>query len=302
MGIEDHYLVKEGYIPWNKGEAIRGIILGMRDKNPLAMDYIAKQIKRSEDEEAALKCSHGYFLDESQLYVGKSATLLRCARYLIWDKGQEIEFVMDNQLRKRQVCDNPEIIHWSLGRLRDINGEVTTQWITAALLTGRDNTLKEIPDKVQMTLDVIAAWEANEWRPRHDETLFGQAVAYLELLHKGKTTWQPQHTEDYCVGKGLGRVTLEQEAEWKECLDNQESIRTQEASEVLAAADAGQPIYSKDHRPLQEVAFYQKLKNPDITWDELNIIHPEAISKSWPLEQFKRFLEDSPRLNPKLFR
>ena len=74
----------------------------------------------------------------------------------------------------------------------------------------------------------------------------------------------------------------EGEKRWP-ALRGHESDRIIEIQNTLKYAQEGKDITSKDHRVVQAIAMWSKINNKN-----LNILHSEAVNKSWP--QFWDFL------------
>jgi len=190
------------------------------------------------------------------------------------------EFILSGTLKDRKICDNPEIINWSLENLLTLDNN-TSQWASASVLLGNPARIQNPPFKLQTTFDAIEHWKdkrkkGETWEPRYDETILSQAEAYLKFLQTGKMHFEPQQAEDYCFARAFNLITAEEgEKRWPS-LRGHETDRISEM-EIALTQDK---ITSKDHRVVQAIAMLNRGK----------IKYRNAVNKSWP--QFWKFMED----------
>jgi len=284
-----HYLIEHGYIPLDKSWIIRMGVLDILNGYDDTIRFLEKQDQLSDDLQALYRSSIAWKSGEP-IDVGESATLYRFLRFASWKLWLNKKFILCGTLTKRKICDNPEIIHYSLDELLKLDNG-TSQWASASVLCGNEERINNPPYKLKLTYEAVSHWKqqrANNqcWIPRYDETILKQAITFLKLLKGKEATFVPEQAEDYCFARAFGFITKEEgESHWSS-LHNQESDRIEEMEIVLYAAEKGVEIDSKDHRVVQAVAMFQKLKDKDI-----KVKYPKVVNKSWP--QFWKFLDDS---------
>ncbi len=234
-------------------------------------------------------------MSDEPVDVGESGTLYRFLKFASWKKELNKKFILHGSLKKRKICDNPEIVSYPLKELLKLDNR-TSQWASAAVLLGSEERVDNPPYKLKLTYEAVEHWQqqrdkARCWELRYDETILRQAEAFLELLNTGKTEFIPKQAEDYCFARTLGIVTKEEgESRWPS-LRSHESDRILEMEGALDNADHGVEITSKDHRVVQAVAMHRKAKGK-----EIKVKYPLSVNKSWP--QFWKFLNDSDLKKP----
>ena len=302
--INEHPLVKAGYIPLDKSYIIRMVVLDMTHNK--AADSIAFIKKHGldvcgEDIYSAYETACAWNTG-GPIPVGKAGTLLRLSRFASWYHKTPKVFIMDPELENRHPCNDPSIVDWPIERLKNVPGDPTGQWVSAALLIRGPEPVRNPDPKQRLTNESREHWYSRRvkgskglmWEPRYDPTILRQAVAFLELLYTGQTEWTGTHSEDFGPAKAFERIsgkqyiTVEQETVWKPKLEKQESDRPLVIRQVLDAVDSHQPIVSNDHRMVYSAIMYGMLNYPGITLEELQIANPRAMNKSWP-ESLKFF-------------
>jgi hypothetical protein len=232
--------------------------------------------------------------------VGESGTLYRFLKFASWKMGLNKKFILQGTLKYRKICNDPEIVNWSLKKLLTLDNG-TSQWASASVLMGNQENpistsrngpilalpklgIQNPPYKLQVTYDAVEHWKSarekgESWQPRFDETILAQASAYLQWLKEGKMDFKPQQAEDYCFARAFDIMTAQQgEARWP-------SLRGHESDRILEMEDAlkQNEVTSKDHRVVQAVAMLRKNKKC--------IKYPDCVKKTWP--QFWKFMEYS---------
>lgn len=284
-----YYLIKRGYIPLDKSWIIRMGVLDLLNGYEDSIQFIKEQEQLGDDLKALYKASLAWKSD-GPIDVGKSGTLYRFLRFASWKLGLDKEFILHGSLKQREICDNPEIVNYSLDELLKLDNG-TSQWASASILFGSKERIPNPPYKLRLSYEAVSYWKEQRkkgqcWEPRYDETILRQAITFLELLKKGETSFIPQQPEDYCFARAFGLITKEGgESRWSS-LRGHESNRITEMERVLYDTGLGKEIDSTDHRVVQAIAMLQKVKGKDI-----KVKHPEAVKKSWP--QFWKFLNDS---------
>ena len=289
LNILKHYLIKQGYIPLDKSWIIRMGILDLLNGYDDTTQFIKKQEQLSDDLKALYRASLAWKSDEP-IDVGESGTLYRFLRFASWKLDIDKEFILHGSLKQREICDNPEIVNYSLDELLKLDNG-TSQWASASVLLGSKERIPNPPYKLRLSYEAVSHWKkqrkkGHHWEPRYDETILRQAIAFLELLKKGETSFIPQQPEDYCFARAFELITKEDgELRWPS-LRGHESNRIAEMERVLCDTVVGKEINSRDHRIVQAIAMLRKVKGKDI-----KVKYPEVVKKSWP--QFWKFLKDS---------
>ena len=284
-----HYLIEQGYIPLDKSLLIRFGVLDLLEGYKDTIQFLYHQKPLSNDLQSLYHASLDWN-SGAPVRVGESGTLYRFLKFACWKNGLNKNFLLSGTLRTRQICNDPEIVNYSLKDLLKLDNG-TSQWASASVLLGNEEIVENPPEKLKLTYEAVSHWKQRRaqrlsWEPRYDETILGQAEAFIELMKYGKTEFRPKHSEDACFAIGFGLMSIgEAENKWPS-LRGHESNRTEEMKNMLLYADQGKDISSKDHRVVQAIAMRQKLdKEPVI------IEHPKVVNKSWP--QFWKFLEYS---------
>ena len=280
------HLIEKGYIPLDKSWMIRIGVLDLFGGYKDSREYLKQHYDElSEDLKSLYQISAQWRLGKP-INVGESGTLYRFLRFALWKLGQEREFIRNGTLRQRKICDNPEIINWSLEQLLTLDNR-TSQWASASVLMGNPEKIAKPPYKLQVTYDAVQHWNnarknKKRWEPRYDETILTQASAYIKWVREGRMDFVPQQSEDYCFARTFNILTAKSgEARWPS-LRGHESDRIAEMEKELYE----KKITSRDHRVVQAIAMLRNCRD--------NIMNPDCVNKSWP--QFWKFLEDSPNL------
>jgi len=285
----EHYLIKQGYIPLDKSWIIRMGVLDLLNGYEDTIQFIKQQEQLSDDLKTLYRASIAWKSD-GPIDVGESGTLFRFLRFASWKLGVDKEFILHGSLEKREICDDPKIVNYSLDELLKLDNG-TSQWASASVLLGSKERILNPPYKLKLSYEAISHWNkqrknGQRWEPRYDETILRQAIAFLELLKKGETSFIPQQPEDYCFARAFEFITKKNgEFRWLS-LRGHESNRITEMERVLYDSGLGKEIDSTDHRVVQAIVMLQKVKGKDI-----KVKYPETARKSWP--QFWKFLNDS---------
>lgn len=292
------YLIKESYIPLDKSWIIRIGVLDLLNGYDMTTKFLEKQKELGDDLKALYNASLAW-KSEKPIDVGESATLYRFLKFASWKLSLNKKFILHGTLKKRKICNNPKIVNYPLEKLLKIDNG-TSQWASASVLLGNEEKIKNPQYKLKLTYDAVKHWKKQRekgecWKARYDETILNQAIAFLELLKKGKTSFVPKQQEDYCFARAFNLITKEQgEKNWPS-LRSHESNRIKEMEKALSYADERKEICSKDHRVVQAIAMLYKFKNKKV-----EIKHSSCVNKSWP--QFYKFLNDSPTLSKNFYK
>ena len=283
-----HYLIKQGYIPLDKSWIIRMGILDLLSGHRDTIEFIKQQNELSDDLEALYRTLLAW-KSNKLIDVGESGTLYRFLKFTSWKLNVDKEFVLHGSLKQREICDNPEIVNYSLDKLLKLDNG-TSQWASASVILGNKERISNPPYKLKLTYEAVSHWKEQRkknlcWEPRYDETILRQAIAFLELLKKGKTSFIPQQAEDYCFARAFELITKESgELRWPS-LRGHESDRIAEMERMIYASNLGKEINSTDHRVIQAIAMLQKIKGKNI-----KVKYPDVVKKSWP--QFWKFIKN----------
>lgn len=266
-----------------------GILDLLHGKNDI-VTFLKKEKRLSDDLQALLRAVEMWHTD-TPIDVGESGTLYRFLQFIAWKQNIQKQFITRGTLASRPITNNPKIVTYSLSQLLELDHH-TSQWASAAVLCGATEKIEDPPFKLQLTYEAVDHWntrikEGKQWEPRHDETIFKQATAFLELLENGKTPFTPLQAEDYCFARAFELITKEEgEKRWPS-LRTHESDRIEAMEKMLGAVSNNKPATSKDHRVVQAIAMYGVKNKRDA-----RILYPDAVNKSWP--QFWNFLKDAP--------
>lgn len=288
-------LTKKGYIPLDKSWIIRMGVLDLLNNHNDIFEFLkVRQDELSDDLQALHRALKSWKAGKQNIDVGESATLYRFLKFISWVLSENKRFVLRGTLRKRKICNNPEIIRYPLKDLLRLD-KGTSQWASAAVLLGNTEQVDNPPLKLKLTYEAVEHWKkrrrnGKSWEPRYDETILRQAISFLELLKEGKTSFIPQQPEDYCFARAFGLITNKQGESLWSSLRGHESDRIKEMEQVIEIINAGGMIESKDHRVVQAGAMFQRLRGQDI----INVKYPWCVSKSWP--RFWDFLNDTSSL------
>lgn len=285
----EHELVARGYIPPDKSWMNRVGVLDIQHGYDDITKFLGSQDKLSDDLEALYRASIDWKSSDT-VYVGESATLYRFLKFASWKLGKNKKFILDGSLKKRKICNNPEIVSYSLEELLKLDYG-TSQWASASVLLGNEEKIENPPYKLKLTYEAVSHWKKQRknrqcWEPRYDETILRQAVAYLELFKYGRTSFVPLHSEDYCFARAFGLINKEEGERLWSSLKGHESNRIEEMERALKDYENGREVDSRDHRVVQAVVMKSKLEGRDV-----KIKYTEAVNKSWP--EFWKFMNDS---------
>lgn len=274
------------YIPLDKSWIIRMGVLDLINDYKDITNFLEKQQKLCDDL-IALKRVAINWPAKKPLEVGESGTLYRFLKFALWKKGEQREFVLSGSLKNRKICDNPDIINWSLEQLLTLDNK-TSQWASASVLIGNKEKIENPPYKLKLTYEAVEHWNNKRnsglcWSAGYDKTIERQALAYLNLLKTGKIAFTPQHSEDYCFARAFGLITPEEAEKRWPSLQGHESNRIKHMEDTLKTADKKEIIDSIDHRAIQAIVMRQKSRH-----EAVYIRNRNAVNKSW--SQFWEFI------------
>ncbi len=282
-----HQLIEQGYIPLDKSWHIRMGVLDLLNNCEEDAIHFLEEREQLSDDLLALKEALSAWRLNKPINVGESGTLYRFFRFISWKLGLNKEFVLQGSLKQRKICDNKEIVNYSLKELLKLDNG-TSQWASAAVLSGNQEKIPNPPYKLKLTYEAVSHWKRQKkkgkhWEPRYDETILGQAIAFIKLLKKQKASFIPEQAEDYCFARAFGFMTKEDgESRWPS-LRGHESDRVLEMEKIMDYISRDDEIDSSDHRAVQAAAMLQRINGQNV-----KIKNKKAVNKSWP--QFWRFL------------
>lgn len=276
-------LIGMGYIPLDKSWVIRIGVLDILRGSDATVDFLRNwldQGKRASDDLHALVNATMDWKAGNAVRVGESGALYRFLQFAAWKLGLEYQFLREGTLAKRDICQDPDIIHYPLAKLLTLDNK-TSQWASAAVLLGNRETVEQPPSKLAMTYETVGAYPGIE-RERYDFTILRQAQAYLEFLRTGEMSFVPEHQEDYCFSRAFEIITqvdvdrgrvLER---WPS-LEGHETKRVDEMERALRRNNSGLTVDSLDHRVVQALAKLQYAQGKDI-----QVKFPMVANKCWP--------------------
>ena len=282
-------LIERGYIPLDKSWIIRMGVLDLLHGYNNTINFLEKQKPLSDDLKALYNALVDWELKE-EIDVGESATLYRFLQFVSWNHGLNKKFIKKRTLKNRKICDNPEIVNWTIKQLLTLDNH-TSQWASASVLCGNNEQIESPPFKLKLTYEAVKHWKECRkigkcWTARYDKTILRQAETFLKLLKKEKVIFVPEQAEDYCFARAFNFITKEEgERKWLS-LKGHESNRINEMEIALNLLEKEKIIKSKDHRVVQAVAMLAKA-----TGENIEVKYPEAVNKSWP--QFWEFLNNA---------
>jgi len=282
----ENEILEKGFIPLSKYWSLRLGFLDIINETGLFIPQIENRDDLGDDAKKMIVISKEWRI-KNEHNVGEGGALFRYLQFASWKYHLGKKFVKEGTLKDRKMCDNPEIVNWSIKKLLELDNN-TPQWASVAILLGNK---EEIPDNYFLNLSKEALEEYNFARKegrlcklRYDETLLLQARAFIGALESGKVEYTPKQQDEYCFARVFGLIDREEgERRWPE-LRGHESNRLEEMEKMIGKYERGEEIDSRDHRVAQALkmrAFYDK--------KEIKFLFPRCVSKSWP--QFWKFMK-----------
>src|SRR3989344_406940 len=133
------------FIPLDKSWIIRMGVLDVLNDRPESISFLKSQKELSEDLKALYQAALEWPL-KNKIHVGESGTLFRFLQFASWKYKLDKTFVKEGTLLNRKICDNPNIVNFSLKELLKLDNN-TSQWASAAVLTGNTERLEDLPYK-----------------------------------------------------------------------------------------------------------------------------------------------------------
>lgn len=278
-------LISQGLIPLDKSWTIRMGMLDLVHHTHYTLP-ILQQHSLGNDLFALQQALHEWPTQDI-IHVGESGTLYRFLQYLSWKEGADKEFIKEGTLLARAITYNPKIITYPIAQLLHLD-HGTSQWASAALLSGHQERIMRPPYHLAMTYEALDHWNTHQkngkpWETRFDQTILKQAKTFMNL-QQGKLEFIPEQPEDYCFARAFGFITLQEGLQRWPSLQGHESNRIEEMERALEDNAKGREITTQDHRIIQAIAMKNAIDERTISFT-----HPEAVRKSWP--QFWNFLE-----------
>lgn len=279
-------LIENGLIPISKYWSTRLGFLDILNNTKLFIPLIENREDTGDDLKALVKISHEW-KNRKEINVGEGGALFRYLQFASWKLNLDKIFIKEKTLKDRQICDNPDIVNWSLKKLLTLDNN-TPQWASVSILMGNK---EKAPDDYFLNLSkealrhyMNAKKTGTMCEMRYDETILNQAVTFVSLLMDRKIIYKPTQQDEYCFARAFGLVDkIEGEKRWPE-LRGHESDRLAEMDNMLEKLESGKEINSKDHRVVQAIAMLAVYKDKKTIFT-----NSSCVSKSWP--QFWKFLE-----------
>lgn len=299
-------LTAEGYIPRDKGWMIRMSFLDLTNgygPND-TIDFLKTQDDLSEDEKAALAVATTWNA-HGPIDVMESRTMYILVQFYLWKVEQYRKILTRGTLTKRinELEASCHIIRWPLQKLLTLE-KGTTQWASAAILTGNKDVLPELPFYIQKTYQALEHWNLRRklnicWVPQTDPTITTQVNEYICYVKTGNILTTPNHLGDcdlYCFLRAFGAITQNEGKRIWPQLQKHESNRIVVMEIALKEFYAGIPVSSNDHRIVQAIAMVAQSIKPKTSIEEIKrkFKNPNCVNKAWP--QFWDFLEIAPSL------
>ncbi len=275
-------------IPLDKSWIIRMGVLDLLYGHPDIALFLNTQTDLSDDL-LALKRACNTWYTNNPTNVGESATLYRFLQFASWKLNLNKSFIIEGTLKERKLNQDSSIINLSQQKLLNLPDEPTSQWASAAVLLGDKIRLVNAPHKLNLTYDAVDHWhnqsqQGKHWEVREDTTIRAQAQTFLTIFRGKPADFIPLQAEDYCFSRTFNYISKEDGLLQWPTLSGHESNRFEEMEKVMVSAKNGQEIISKDHRVIQAIVMWGLINKTPI-----QIVHPNAVSKSWP--QFWKFIE-----------
>ena len=268
-------------IPLDKSWIIRMGVLDLVNNYTDIDDFLADHEDELGTDLIALKRSLGDWRAGRPIRVGESGTLYRFLRFSSWALGRDDRFVCEGTLKDRAITNEPSVVTWPLKDLLTLDNG-TSQWASAAVLTGNDEEVADPPPKLALTYEAKAHWmqrrtEGRRWEPRYDRTIQRQYETFCGFLRGHTPDFQPGHSEDYCFARAFNYITPEEgERRWPS-LRGHETDRIRETEEQLTRQNEQKAITSRDHRIVQSIVM-----RAIVNGESYEVTSPDAVSKSWP--------------------
>ncbi len=286
-------LIKNNLIPWGKSWLIRmGILDLLYNKNRIFSFSEKQKAEFPHDARSLIRGLAVYKEGKVDVDVGESGTLLRFLAFISLATKNGRKFIRHGSLLNRKIADDPGIIYLSPEELGKLDGG-TSQWQSASYLFysrfALERKIENPPEMLQLTYEAVDHYRnqmvaGRPWELRRDETILRQAVAIIERLKQGETSFRPKHSEDFCIARALGLITTENGKRLFSSEVNHETNRFVEIEKVIADVESGRIIKSIDHRPIYSGVIMQIMQGRKI-----RVKYPGKVGKSWP--QFWKFMD-----------
>ena len=298
---KDLYEKMKDTIPIDTGGLIRVGILDLTRRH--GPDYLIKVLKNIESSEGLGTDTQDLMnvainWDKTTPLEMESGTLFRILWFYFNKNNIERQIVPVRTLvnRVEKMSLNPEIKYWPLAKLGTLEGG-TTQYQTAAILMGNNETLDEVPFYIKKTYNIRLNWEnqmreGKHWSIPKDPTLITQCEDYINYLKTGTINTKPDKLGDcdlYCFFRAFDAVSREWgEKNWPQ-LAQHESSRFQHTDDALKKLNEGKIINSNDHRVVEAGAMIIQARSIRGNYAPLStekikerFSNPGCVAKKWP--------------------
>lgn len=283
-------MVDKKYIPLDKYWTIRVGVLDMLHGYKDINNFLGKRTDLGGDI-FALKNSADVWDTDQSVDVGEAGTLYRILQFASWKKSLNKKFIthatLTDRIKRGAITQDPSIINFSLSELLKLD-KGTSQWVTAAILSGSTEKLENPEYHIAMTYEAVEHWHKQRsqgliWESRYDKTLERQAETFLKILKGEKPEYVVIQPDEYLFARTFDYMTRQEgEAKWPR-LAGHESSRFEEMDKVITQAENGEDIESRDHRVIQAIVMWGIVNKKDV-----NVIHKDTVNKTWP--QFWDFM------------
>jgi len=275
------------FVPLDKSWIIRMGILDLINGHDDIIRFLDNQEDLGEDLVALKRVAKNWNTDKD-LDVGESGTLYRFVRFALWKLNKKNNIIRRGTLIDRDICDNPDIINWSISRLLGLDNQ-TSQWASASVLLGNTERLKDIPEKLRLSYEAVRHWKEQRsrnqcWIPIYDSTIKRQAEAFIMIMNTGFSDFKAEHSEDACFAIIFDLIDPEEASKKFPSIIGHETDRIKEIEEQLERYEKGEIIDSKDHRVVQAIVMRSLIDGKNV-----HIANKDCVRKSWP--KFWEFID-----------
>ena len=290
-------LILGGHIPLDKSWMMRMGFMDMLHDMTDTIEMLGVGVDDAglcNDLKALVAASSAWMAGMKHIPVGESGTLYRFLRFASWKLNRNTQLHKEKTLITRPMCDDPNIVNLSVNELMTIDNH-TSQWASAAVLMGSTDKPMDIPCKLKVTFEARNHWLKRRlsgrcWDIRFDETLAGQAAAFIKALQNGSVKYTPHYAEEYPFARAFDLVTPGEAGKAWPSLAGHESNRITAMEEALKEYDYNQTITSSDHRIVQAIAMKGAVEGRELRFGDSG-----CVAKSWP--GFWQFLDFATALN-----
>jgi len=278
------------FTPPDKSKANRRLFLDAMNRKDDTIKVVGRMIAKREQlgkDIVAGYLSAGNWNSGEPMNVLESGSVYRYYRFAAWKLGQDRKFVKTGTLVDRKICDDPNIVNYSLKELGKVDKR-TSQWQSAAAMMGNIEYLENPPYKFQVTKQVIKDWTLHQnaqekfgrkirWDLEKDDTILELEKSFLNMIRTGNFVMEPRDSERFCYLNILGDMTPEEGKKRWSSLEGHEENRIIESEKAKRQVIAGERPTSMDHRIQQACGLLQIYRGQKLD------VNMRVIDKTWEL-------------------